>query len=339
MTKIAVVILNYNGKKLLAQFLPSVIENSPGATIVVVDNNSTDDSVDFIKTQFPDVKIIVLDQNYGFCGGYNRGLSQVQSEYYVLLNSDVEVTPTWLKPLEELLDKNPGVAAAQPKILAYRTKTKFEYAGAGGGLIDALGYPFCRGRLFNHAEEDNGQYNDTVPVFWTSGACMMIRSSVFHRFGGFDESFFAHMEEIDLCWKINRTQQKVYYCGASTVYHVGAGTLSYESPRKTFLNFRNNLVLVFKHWDTSEMVYKLPLRFVLDWLAGFNFLVTGRFSNAVSVIKAQWHFISTLSQSRKKRQEIHQEHPSYPRQAIYNGSIVVEFFLKGRRKISINNPK
>ncbi len=233
MSRTAVVILNYNGEKLLRDFLPSVVQYSGSAEVIVADNGSTDGSVACLEQMFPAVKLIRLDHNYGFCGGYNRALQQVDADYYVLLNSDVEVTAGWLGPMVALLDKQPAVAAVQPKILAWARKDLFEYAGAGGGYIDFLGYPFCRGRMFKTVETDNGQYNDSRPIFWATGACLMIRREAYHRFGGLDEDFFAHMEEIDLCWKLQRANAQIWYEGQSTVYHVGAGTLGYESPRKT----------------------------------------------------------------------------------------------------------
>ena len=239
MTKTAVVILNYNGEKFLREFLPVVIKLSGNAKIVVADNGSTDLSVELLKQKFPTVELIRLDNNYGFCGGYNRALKQVEAEYYVLLNSDVEVTPEWLEPLVALLDSSSDIAAAQPKVLSYNDKDHFEYAGAAGGFMDSLGYPFCRGRLFDITEKDTGQYNDTREVFWATGACLIIRSAVYHKLGGLDEDFFAHMEEIDLCWKVQRAGHKVYYCGTSHVFHVGGGTLSKSNPRKTYYNLRN----------------------------------------------------------------------------------------------------
>lgn len=283
MSHTAVVILNYNGENLLKQFLPSVIQHSGNAEVIVADNGSTDDSVRVLETQFPAIRVIKLGHNYGFCGGYNRALKQVQADYYVLLNSDVEVTPAWLTPMVDLLDKNNGMATVQPKILSYSKRNHFEYAGAAGGLIDSFGYPFCRGRIFDFAEEDHGQYNDIRPVFWSTGACMVIRAEVYHRFNGLDEDFFAHMEEIDLCWKIHRAGQKVMYCGQSTVYHLGAGTLNYLSPRKTYLNFRNGLFLVYRHFSTAELLIKFPLRIGLDWLAALVFLLKGQSDHGKAV--------------------------------------------------------
>jgi GT2 family glycosyltransferase len=228
MTGIAVVILNYNGEKLLQQFLPSVVQHSDDALIYVADNGSSDGSLALLRRAFPEVKVLELGANFGFCGGYNKALAQVDARYFVLLNSDVEVTPGWLHPLRRILDENETIAAVQPKILSYHHRHLFEYAGAGGGYIDMLGYPFCRGRIFDHVESDLGQYDDTVPVFWSSGACMMIRAEKFREHHGFDEDFFAHMEEIDLCWSLQRSGSQVFYCGESHVYHLGAGTLGYH---------------------------------------------------------------------------------------------------------------
>jgi GT2 family glycosyltransferase len=337
MTSTAVVILNYNGKKLLKQFLPSVVSHSQGAEIIVADNGSTDQSIKLLKTEFPSVKIIALDKNYGFCGGYNKALQQVKSTYYVLLNSDVEVTPGWLDPLVSVLDQNANTAAVQPKVLSYREKKKFEYAGAAGGFIDALGYPFCRGRILTTVEQDQGQYNDEREIFWATGACLMIRSEVYQRFNGLDEDLFAHMEEIDLCWKMLRASHKIYFSGKSTVYHLGAGTLGYESARKVYLNFRNGLILIYKHFDSDELIYKIPFRIILDWIAALMFLLTGKFNHAGSIIKAHYHFLSDLGQHRKKRKEIRKMHPSYPRTNVYPGLILFDYYLRNRR--TFNSPR
>jgi GT2 family glycosyltransferase len=332
---IAVVILNFNGEKLLQSFLPSVINYSGSASVFVIDNGSTDNSLILLKEQFPQVKIVALKQNYGFCGGYNHGLTQVNADLFVLLNSDVEVTPDWLKPIQKLFASDSSIAAVQPKILSYHDKSKFEYAGAGGGFIDYLGYPFCRGRLFDFTETDNGQYNDQREIFWATGACMIIRSEVYWKFGGLDEDFFAHMEEIDLCWKINRTDQKIYYCGESTVYHVGAGTLSYESPRKTYLNFRNGLVLLYKHLDSSELYLKITVRMMLDWLAALRYLLKGKGKNALSVFRAHRDFLINLSKHRVKRRQIRILNPTYSRRNIFQSLAIVQYFVRGRKRIRI----
>ena len=331
MSHTAVVILNFNGDKLLRQFLPSVIRFSPHAEVIVADNGSTDASRETLSKEFPQVRTILLPKNYGFCGGYNESLKQVQADYYVLLNSDVEVTEGWLKPMVDLLDSNKHIAAVQPKILSYHHKHLFEYAGAGGGYMDAFGYPFCRGRMFDHVEEDLGQYNDQREIFWATGACMVIRAEVYHQFGGLDEDFFAHMEEIDLCWKIHRSGARILYCGNSTVYHVGAGTLGYDSPRKTFLNFRNNLSLLFKHFSGMELLYKLPLRFLLDWLAAFVFLVRRKPANGWAIIKAQWTFLQLLPLNLRKRRKLLESYPEYDRGAIYPGLLILDYYLFKRK--------
>ncbi|HPM32881.1 MAG TPA: glycosyltransferase family 2 protein [Chryseolinea sp.] len=331
MSHTAVVILNYNGEKLLQQFLPSVVQNSGNAEIIVADNGSTDQSLLILSRDFPSVRIITLDENYGFCGGYNRALNQVKADYYVLLNSDVEVTPNWLDSLLNLLDRDNQIAAVQPKILSYHNRNKFEHAGAAGGLIDSLGYPFCRGRIFNSVEEDKGQYNDEVEIFWATGACMIVRSKLYHQFNGLDEDFFAHMEEIDLCWKLHRSGYKIYYSGNSTVYHVGAGTLDYSSPRKTYLNFRNGLSLIFKHLDSGEILYKIPFRILLDWLAAFIFLIKFQPKNTLAVLRAHLDFIKNLNRNRAKRNAIRKEYPTYPRDVIHKGIILFDYFLKGKK--------
>lgn len=331
MTTTAVVILNYNGEKLLRQFLPSVIAYSDVAQIYVADNGSTDGSLQLLTEEFPQVRLIELGSNFGFCGGYNRALRQVTADYYVLLNSDVEVTPGWLTPLKHLLDSRPEIAAVQPKILAWRQRNLFEYAGAGGGFIDGMGYPFCRGRMFDHVEEDQGQYNDEREVFWSSGACMMIRADKFHEHGGFDESLFAHMEEIDLCWKLQRSGSVVFYSGRSTVYHLGAGTLGYHHPRKTYLNFRNGLCLIFKHLDRGELLYKLPARLLLDTLAAVFFILRGEGRNFMSVLRAHRDFFVRLTSIRKKRKIIRSAHPSYPRRNIHRGLIIFDYYLRRKK--------
>ena len=333
MSRTAVVILNYNGEKLLQQFLPSVLQHSTGAEIIVADNASSDQSIPVLKQYFPQVRLIQLDDNYGFCGGYNRALKQVQADYYVLLNSDIEVTANWLTPLIQLLDGNGNIAAVQPKILSFHHKERFEHAGAGGGYIDSLGYPFCRGRIFNHIEEDTGQYNDELPVFWASGACLMIRSEAYHTFGGFDEDFFAHMEEIDLCWKLHRANQAIFYCGKSTIFHVGAGTLGYGNPRKVFLNFRNGLALIYKHYTNREIVYKLPMRLCLDWVASLTFLLKGQTGSFKAVFRAHAAFVKHLGSSRAKRIDIQRRYPIYPRDTIKRGLIVFDYYIRGKKKL------
>lgn len=303
-----------------------------------MDNGSTDTSVDLIKKEFPSVELIVLDKNYGFCGGYNRALQQIHTTYTVLLNSDVEVTKGWLTPLVEILDGDKTIAAVQPKILSYHHKHHFEYAGAGGGFIDALGYPFCRGRIFNYTEKDNGQYDDTCEVFWTSGACMMIRSSVYHTLSGLDETFFAHMEEIDLCWRIQRSGMKLYYCGSSSVYHVGAGTLSRSNPKKTYYNFRNGLSLIYKHLPSRQLIYKFPLRILLDYLAALKFLIGGGSKDFTAVFQAHYDFFKTLQSTRKNRKALKSKLP-YSLKNVYPGVIPVLHYLLKKKVIPVKSPK
>ncbi len=339
MTTVAVVILNYNGERLLRQFLPSVIQHSAPADVFVADNGSTDGSIGVLREEFPGVGVIRLNENFGFCGGYNAALREITYDYYILLNSDVEVTPGWVLPLKALLDQRPEVASVQPKILSHQNRKVFEYAGAGGGFIDTLGYPFCRGRIFDHVEEDRGQYDDERPVFWSSGACMMIRAEKFHEHGGFDEDFFAHMEEIDLCWKIARAGAEIYYSGKSTVYHLGAGTLGYQHPRKTYLNFRNGLYLIAKHFDRGELIGKLPLRIMLDWLAALTFLLKGEGRNSLSVLRAHRDFFNSIGRIRKQRSVIRRANPSYPRENVHRGLIIFDYYFRNKKTSPFSNPR
>jgi GT2 family glycosyltransferase len=327
MSHTAVVILNYNGEKLLPKFLPSVLKFSDTAEIIIADNGSTDNSLTLLEKDFPTVRIIRLAKNLGFCGGYNQALKMVTATYYVLLNSDVEVTANWIFPMSALLESDVNVAAVQPKILSYNNKIMFEYAGAGGGFIDILGYPFCRGRLFNHVEEDHKQYDDERPVFWATGACMMIRSNIYHEFGGLDEDFFAHMEEIDLCWKIHRAGKRVYYTGHSKVYHLGAGTLGYATPRKTYLNFRNGLAMITKHLNSGEILWKLPLRICLDWLAAIVFLLKGEPAHCTAVFQAHLDYAKRLKTIMLKRKQLQQAYPDYNKSGVFNGIALIHYFV------------
>jgi GT2 family glycosyltransferase len=334
MSEVAVVILNYNGKKFLQQFLPSVIQFSKGAKIVVADNGSTDGSSNFIKDTFPTVNLIQVAHNLGFCGGYNFALKQVEATYYVLLNSDVEVTEGWLGPVIDLFRKDPTIAAVQPKILSFKDKGTFEYAGAAGGWMDSLGYPFCRGRLFNKLESDEGQYDDTVPIFWATGACHFVRSSLYHQLNGLDEDYFAHMEEIDFCWRLKRAGYQIYYQGKSTVYHVGGGTLSSVSPRKTYLNFRNGLSLIFKHLSTSQLIWKLPLRLILDWAAALKFLFQPSPQDALAVLRAHFVFFSSIRGEIAKRRKLASQFPNFKVKEVYSNWLVVDYFLLGKSKFN-----
>jgi GT2 family glycosyltransferase len=330
MTEVAVVILNFNGRNFLRQFLPSVISNSGTAKIIVADNGSTDDSLAVLASEFSDsVEVIKIGSNRGFCGGYNYALKLVDAEYYVLLNSDVEVTPGWIPPIVKLLKSDPSIAAAQPKILSYHQRDHFEYAGAAGGFVDALGYPFCRGRIFNSIEKDTGQYDDTRTIFWATGACLFIRSRVYHEAGGFDEVLFAHMEEIDLCWRLNRAGHRIFCVGESKVYHVGGGTLSKSNPRKTFLNFRNGLSLLIKNLPGMGLWWKLPGRLILDWVAALKFLVQGSPGDSWAVVKAHYFFICGIRSDLIKRRSLKalgfRVTNQYPRLMVY------DFFLLGKK--------
>lgn len=340
MKKVAVVILNWNGKKFLEKFIPVVLKYNPSfSEIVLADNASTDDSVEFIKTNFPEIRIVINGSNHGYAKGYNDALSKLDHEYFVLLNSDVEVTPCWLEPMLTLLEKNVRVAACQPKLLAYNDKKMFEYAGAAGGFIDKYGFPFCRGRIFNSFEEDKGQYNDDKEIFWATGACMLVRASAFRDAGGLDEDFFAHMEEIDLCWRMKNLGHKIMYCAGSTVFHVGGGTLNKSDPKKTFLNFRNNLILLCKNHASGYFFLKMTLRLKMDGWAAVKFLFGAQFSHFFAVLKAHWSFYGTLGKTRKKRRAMKKRISSWSTTAIYRKSIVIDYFLRGKNKFSMLNAK
>ena len=330
--KIAVVILNWNGKKFLEKFLPFVISNNSfDAQIIVADNASTDDSVSFLTTNYPQIKIIQNIVNGGFAKGYNDALKLVKAEYYVLLNSDVEVTPYWIDPIIKLMDGDKSIAACQPKIKDFNKKTYFEYAGAAGGFIDKYGYPFCRGRILETIEEDKAQYNDAREVFWASGACLFVRAEYYHQMEGFDEDFFAHMEEIDLCWRLKNYGYKIMYCPDSTVYHVGGGTLNKTSPKKTFLNFRNNLILLCKNHPPDYFYLKLFIRFLLDGLAGLKFLLSGKFSHFLAVIKAHFSFYASFGNTLRKRKKLKTQIKQYTTTAVYLQSIIADYYLRKRK--------
>ncbi len=295
MQECAVVILNYNGEKYLKQFLPIVIEYSQeDADIIVIDNASTDHSIAFLKANFPHIKIISLPKNIGFAGGYNEGLKEINYPYYILLNSDVEVTKDWIKPLLALIKSDATIGAVQPKIRSYHTKTKFEHAGAAGGMIDILGYPYCRGRILEVVEEDTGQYDDVSEIFWATGACMMVSREAFIKAGSFDSAFFAHMEEIDLCWRMRKVGFKSMYTYQSLVFHVGGGTLSYDSPFKVFLNFRNNLWMLSKNLPYSRLIWLIPVRAALDLLASIKFLLEGKRKQSWAVFKAYAAYLKSM---------------------------------------------
>ncbi|MEC5393876.1 glycosyltransferase family 2 protein [Bergeyella sp. RCAD1439] len=298
---LAIAILNWNGKHWLEKFLPTVIRHSDNAEVYVIDNASTDDSVAFVRKSFPTVKIVQNPNNNGFADGYNQGLKTIKADVYCLLNSDVEVTENWTLPALKLLDQNPEIAAVQPKILSFENKDYFEFAGAGGGLIDHLGYPYCRGRLFDQLEKDQGQYNDETEIFWASGCALFIRSKDFWTQKGFDERFFAHQEEIDLCWRLKNEGRKVYYTGRSTVYHVGGGTLNKQSPQKTFLNFRNNLSMLLKNLPFPHLIWIIFIRLCLDGIAGIRFGIKDGFPHLWAVVKAHFGFYAQAPETWKRR--------------------------------------
>ncbi|WP_425391173.1 glycosyltransferase family 2 protein [Ekhidna sp.] len=326
MTKTAVVILNYNGKTYLEKFLPSVVTNSLGAQVIIADNASTDDSITFLKENYPNLTLIVLPENLGFTGGYNSALKQVDAEYFVLLNSDVEVTPGWLQPMETFLDKHLNYAACQPKIKDFNNPEIFEYAGASGGFIDFLGYPYCRGRILDHLENDHGQYDESIDIFWSSGACMMIRSTMFWESGGFDNDFFAHMEEIDLCWRLSSLGYKVKSIPQSVVYHVGGGTLDKTSPFKTYLNFRNGLSLLLKNLPYDKLLLKFPVRVLLDWVAALKFLLEGKPKHSLAVLKAHISTFINFRRTLKKR--------TITSTAPKSKLMIFEYYLRGNKKFS-----
>jgi GT2 family glycosyltransferase len=337
--KVAVVILNWNGTKYLKQFLPSVMASTwPGLDVVLGDNASTDDSVAFVKENYPTIKIIQNNENYGFTGGYNRVLAQVDADYYILLNSDVEVVPGWIEPVIGLMESDEKIAAAAPKLLAYANKDTFEHAGAAGGFIDAYGYPFCRGRMFYEVEKDHGQYQQSGEVFWASGASLFIKKKYWDLAGGFDEYFFAHMEEIDLCWRLKNMGYKVMYCAESTVYHVGGGTLNTENPFKTYLNFRNNLLLLKKNLPFWRACWVISIRFLMDLLALIRFMMEGKRKDAWAVSRAHQAFVVGLFKSKVKSQKSKKTYNSqlttHNSKGTFQGSIVWQFFVKKKRKFT-----
>lgn len=329
--KIAVVILNWNGRSFLKKFLPSVIDHShDDAEIIIADNASTDDSVPFLKKEFPEIRIIRNESNGGFAKGYNDALKEVEAEYFVLLNSDIEVTPGWIKPVIDLMDSDPDIAACQPKIRSYHDREKFEYAGAAGGFIDKYGYPFCRGRLFQTLEKDTGQFDEVTEVFWATGACLFVRANVYRQLGGLDERFFAHMEEIDFCWRAKNKGYKVMVCPQSTVFHVGGGTLPKKSWRKTYLNMRNNNIMMYKNLPDNRLLKVFLARLFLDGIAAFKFLVDGGIRDFFAVIKAHWSFYGVypeLKSERKLKKHL-------PVTRVYLRNIVFDYFMRGKKKFS-----
>ena len=328
MSTVAIVILNYNGKNYLEQFLPTLKKYSQGHQIIVADNQSTDDSLTFLTNHHQDIELITLSRNFGYSEGYNRALRQIEADYYILLNSDIEVTENWIEPVITLMDQNPQIAACQPKVLSYKQRDKFEYAGAAGGFVDILGYPFCRGRIFDVVENDQGQYNDSREIFWATGACLFVRASAYFKSGGLDTDYFAHMEEIDLCWRLKRMGFRIFYCGNSKVYHVGGGTLHKTNPFKTYLNFRNSLITLYKNSAFTQLLWKMPLRWMLDVVAAIRFLSQLSFRNFWAVARAHASFLLHIFRIEVKRKAVQKLGITIRFKEMYNGSIVAAYFLK-----------
>lgn len=334
--KIAIVILNWNGSKLFETYLPSVIRNShvENVELFIADNGSTDNSIQLLNRKFPEFKIIDLKKNYGFAEGYNRALQEIEADYFILLNSDMEVTTGWIENIMQLFDMNPKIAAVQPKILSFERPHLFEYAGAAGGFTDRFGYPFCRGRILNRIEVDAGQYDKATPIFWASGACMFVKAGVFREVGGFDGNFWAHMEEIDLCWRLKSRGYEIWYQPESVVFHLGGGTLSYGSPKKIYLNFRNNLFMLFKNLPRHQFKRIFFARMVLDGIAAIKFLAGFQFYGFWAIIKAHTAFYRNIPLLIKKRKEIQKSVVVKEHREIYNKNIMWKFFLQKKRKFS-----
>jgi GT2 family glycosyltransferase len=326
-SSVAIVILNYNGRHYLEKFLPNIIRYSQGYQIWVADNASTDQSIEWLNGQYPELKTLVISENKGYAGGYNEALNRISSDYYILLNSDIEVTENWIEPVIALMESDTKIAACQPKIRAFDLPTHFEYAGAAGGYMDYLGYPFCRGRIFDTREEDLGQYDDEKDVFWATGACLFIRATAFHA-KGFDESFFAHMEEIDLCWRLLNMQYRITYCGKSVVYHVGGGTLHKSNPRKTFLNYRNNLIMLFKNLPKGRRWKTVLIRLVLDGISSVRFMATGAWPDVIAIIRAHFAFYALIPSLTKNTKRTTYRAPLYYR------SVVWEYFVLGKHRFN-----
>ena len=327
---VAIVILNWNGRDFLQQFLPSVLESTyPNKKIIVADNASTDDSVKMLQQQFPTVEILINETNEGFAKGYNTALKKVESDYFVLLNSDVEVSPGWINPVITLMESDPAIAVCQPKILSYHQKNNFEYAGACGGWIDHLGYPFARGRVFEDCETDHGQYNNVVQCFWASGAAMFVKAPVFKALNGLDEFFFAHQEEIDFCWRAQLIGYKIYVQPASVVYHVGGGTLPRGNSKKTYLNYRNNMIMLYKNTALAAKIWLIPYRMLLNMLAAFKSLIAGDAGYCWAVLKAHFHFIGWIL--FHKKESLFVTHKKNKPSSIYQGNIIWDYFIKKKK--------
>ncbi|MGC4034713.1 MAG: glycosyltransferase family 2 protein [Chitinophagaceae bacterium] len=329
-SKVAIVILNWNGQRFLQQFLPSVLASTyTNLNIIVADNGSTDNSIEFLKTNFPSVRIIVLSRNFGYAQGYNEALKQVNADYFVLLNSDVEVQPSWIEPMVELLEEDKKIAACQPKLLAYNNRHLFEYAGAAGGWLDKYGYPFAKGRIFDVCEEDKGQYDQQEPICWASGAAMFVRASAFQECNGFDNYFFAHQEEIDLCWRMQLAGYKIFSCPSSVVYHVGGGTLPKGNSMKTFLNFRNNHIMLYKNLSIADCFWKIPFRILLDIVTAFKGLISGDAGYFFAIVRAHFAFFNWILFHQSK--STFPQSTGNPSNGYYSKNIVWQYFVKKKR--------
>lgn len=335
MKKIAIVILNWNGAHMMRTYLPTVIKNSPEAEVIIADNASSDDSLKMLASDFPEIRTIVLDKNYGFAEGYNKAFKQVEAEYYLLLNSDVDVPEGWLAPLLDFMESHPEAAACQPKLRAIKDRDSFEYAGAAGGFIDKYGYPFCRGRIFETVEKDHGQYDRNKEILWATGACMMVRSKDYWDAGGLDGRFFAHNEEIDLCWRIRLLGRKIYCITDSVAFHLGGGTLPKGNPRKTFLNFRNNLTMLYKNLPDSELHHVMRIRFFLDWLAAFQMLILGRsLGDFKAVIQGRREFNRWKHDFDNDRKDIQTTRKVNRIPEIFEKSLLWQYYAKGKKLFS-----
>jgi hypothetical protein len=331
----AVVILSYNGTKWHELFLPKIVDEAhTGYEVIVADNASTDDTLQYVQTNFPSVKTIQIPVNHGFANGYYEALKQVTAKYYILLSADFEVTEGWFPPLHTAMERDELLAACQPKIRYWRDRELFEYAGAGGGFIDNLGYLFCRGRIFNDLEKDNGQYNDNIEVFWASGGCFVVRAALYHKVGGLDKDLYAHMEEVDICWRLKNAGYKIGYVGSSLVYHVGGSVISYGSPQKLYYNFRNNLILLMKNEKGSRLLWLFPLRFVLDGIAGLQLLLKGQFKHTFIIVKAHFHFYRHAGKWLRRRRENKRLITRRNTEGMYPQSIIVKYFLQGKKKFT-----
>ncbi|MES2703817.1 MAG: glycosyltransferase family 2 protein [Bacteroidota bacterium] len=331
----AVVILSYNGTKWHELFLPKIIEQAhTGYDVVLADNASTDDTLQYVQENFPSVKTLQIPINRGFANGYYEALKQVKAKYYILLSADFEVTDGWFPPLHRAMEASDTLAACQPKIRYWREREKFEYAGAGGGFMDNFGYLFCRGRIFFDIEKDDHQYDDNIEVFWASGGCLMVRADLYHKVGGLDHDFYAHMEEVDLCWRLKNIGYRIGYIGSSLVYHVGGSVISYGSPAKLYYNFRNNLILLLKNEKGTKLLWLFPLRFVLDGVAGLRLLLTGNPRQTLTIIKAHFHFYRDLRKWLRRRYEIKKLITRRNEEGIYPRSIVWDYFLLGKKKFT-----